>query len=508
MDITSGMQADYARFICGAAALLLTGACFLQRTDTSQSKAWRRLARFALLQGIAYWVSVFIGSFPEEKIPVYFSAACIAGSYLWFFGFCLELQRGRKSGAGSEEWNPGKWIAVWILLYLPVQILTLIPADFMRIAPADGVAILLGGAAILCLSVVPACKNLKLTEGKGFPLYWLSALGLLLFFGWLATNYIAERTDAELRENLLHQTEIAAVAIRPKLVSQFDDFMRTGVEQNYHYSNPELQAIRKANPNIKWLYVMVRQGEEIVFAYSSQPEGQYDVMEPGRAYRKYPGELLETMNTGRPVTAGPYTDEWGSFVSGFAGIRDLHTGSLTSVLGIDIDAGEWQRTVFRHRLAPICISMLIFLIGFISYITRQRLWDAVERTAASEERFALAMQGANDGLWDWNLVTDEVYFSPQWKRMMGFGQEEPVKGPQEWAQLLHPDDKEQTLAHLRGYLQGQVDRLEYEVRMRHKDETLSGHPGPGVCRAAGSGRRSPAPCRYAGRCDGKECSRA
>lgn len=473
------MQADYALFICGAAALLLSGSCFLKQAEPGHGKAWRCLARFALLQGTANWLSLFIWSFSGEKFPGYLSAACMMASYLYFFRFCLAFYKDRQPGAGSGERNTIRQIVFLIATCLLVQVLAVIPTGFAEISLCGGAApvrlalllqiISLGGAAMLCLSVVPAGKNLSMLGAKGFHLFWLVALGVLIFFGWLATGYIAVQTDAELRENLLRQTETAAVAIRPKLVAQFDDYIRNGVQQNYHYSNPELQAIRQANPNIKWLYVMVRQGGEIVFAYSSQSEGQYEVTEPGRAYKKYPGELLDTISNGRPVTVGPYSDEWGSFVSGFAGIRDLNTGDLTSVLGIDIDAGDWQRTVFRHRLAPICISMLIFLIGLVFYITRQRLWEAVERTATSEERFALAMQGANDGLWDWNLVTDEVYFSPQWKRMMGFEQEETVKDPQAWSLLLHPEDRDKTLAHLRDCLQGQVDRLEYEVRMRHKD---------------------------------------
>lgn len=87
----------------------------------------------------------------------------------------------------------------------------------------------------------------------------------------------------------------------------------------------------------------------------------------------------------------------------------------------------------------------------------------------SEERFSLAMRGANDGLWDWNLETDEVYYSPRWKSMLGYGENELDNNLNTWANLVHPDDKDIVLEKVQNYLDGQADSFEVEMRMRHKD---------------------------------------
>ena len=94
---------------------------------------------------------------------------------------------------------------------------------------------------------------------------------------------------------------------------------------------------------------------------------------------------------------------------------------------------------------------------------------AQEELKLSEERFKLAMQGANDGLWDWNMITDEVYLSPRWLSMLGYGENELEHHLNTWKQVVHPDDMQRTLHHVNVVLKGQIDRFDVEFRLRHKN---------------------------------------
>jgi PAS domain S-box-containing protein len=87
----------------------------------------------------------------------------------------------------------------------------------------------------------------------------------------------------------------------------------------------------------------------------------------------------------------------------------------------------------------------------------------------SEERFSLAMRGANDGLWDWNLETDEVYYSPRWIQMLGFKESELDTTLDTWKTLVHPDDQGVVLEKVQDYIDGRANSFEVEMRMRHKD---------------------------------------
>lgn len=87
----------------------------------------------------------------------------------------------------------------------------------------------------------------------------------------------------------------------------------------------------------------------------------------------------------------------------------------------------------------------------------------------SEERYALAAQGANDGLWDWDLKRDQLFFSPRWKSMLGYAEEEIGNTPDEWFKRVHPDDRERLEVHLAAHFRRLIAQFEHEYRVLHRD---------------------------------------
>jgi len=94
---------------------------------------------------------------------------------------------------------------------------------------------------------------------------------------------------------------------------------------------------------------------------------------------------------------------------------------------------------------------------------------AAARLQESEERYALAARGANDGLWDWDLLRGAVYFSPRWKAMLGIPEERAFSDAAEWLGRVHPDDRARVEAALAQHLEGRTPHLEVEHRLRHDD---------------------------------------
>lgn len=87
----------------------------------------------------------------------------------------------------------------------------------------------------------------------------------------------------------------------------------------------------------------------------------------------------------------------------------------------------------------------------------------------SQARLRLLVQAANVGLWDWNVVTNENYFSPEWKRLLGYADHEISHRFEEWESRLHPDDRPRTLAAVNDFLTGRRPDYDVEFRLHHKD---------------------------------------
>jgi len=94
---------------------------------------------------------------------------------------------------------------------------------------------------------------------------------------------------------------------------------------------------------------------------------------------------------------------------------------------------------------------------------------AQEALRESEERYALAARGANDGLWDWNLVTGAVYFSPRWKAMLGFRENEIEDRLEEWLGRVHDADRDRVKEEIDAHQRGLTPHFESEHRLLHKD---------------------------------------
>ncbi len=107
--------------------------------------------------------------------------------------------------------------------------------------------------------------------------------------------------------------------------------------------------------------------------------------------------------------------------------------------------------------------------GVATDVTARLEAEAAQRDA--QERLDLVVRATQTGIWDWDIRTNQVYYSPLWKQSLGYAEDELSASPAEWESRLHPDDKDRAFALVDDFLSGRIAEYELEHRLRHRDGT-------------------------------------
>ncbi|MCB0197185.1 MAG: PAS domain-containing protein, partial [Anaerolineae bacterium] len=162
---------------------------------------------------------------------------------------------------------------------------------------------------------------------------------------------------------------------------------------------------------------------------------------------------------------------------------DIPVGDNTWTLTLGWDMPPYQPNILTLLLIWGGGTLLLLSVLFIvnqTWLKTERLTSAVDQNITvrkqveanlreSEARFQLAVQAANVGLWDWNIRENTVHYSPEWKRQIGYDDDEISHAFSEWEDRVHPDDLERMVSTIQAYLKDPWPNYEEEFRFRHKD---------------------------------------
>jgi PAS domain S-box-containing protein len=153
-------------------------------------------------------------------------------------------------------------------------------------------------------------------------------------------------------------------------------------------------------------------------------------------------------------------------------------GNIDTIME-ELKKGKQMHFETVHRIASGELIPVEVTCNYLKYagkeLTAGYFYDITERKQVeealrrSEERHLLAIDGANDGIWERDLRTNEVYFSPRWKSMLGYEDHELPNEISEWKMRIHPDDLKRVTDTGKAYLNGHIPSYEIEYRLRHKD---------------------------------------
>lgn len=133
---------------------------------------------------------------------------------------------------------------------------------------------------------------------------------------------------------------------------------------------------------------------------------------------------------------------------------------------------KWQDLLNRIDKAYVEADRERYLLERSLMISSEEMQATYEQLRKSETRYALAAQGANDGLWDWDLVKEDIYYSERWMEILGIVPDETCAPTRNcWFDLIHPDERAAVISELQSHLEGQIEHFENEHRIRHQNGT-------------------------------------
>ena len=304
------------------------------------------------------------------------------------------------------------------------------------------------------------------TEGQGIP-FRLVALGLVVLVLVVAVVIIRNLVQTNREVQQMYAESIRGIKVSGDLMDQIQE-ARLHSLYTLASTDPNVQleaadASRARDPKVAALL----QEHAALIERTDQPATGRELPECWAAYLKIRNAVLAAVLEGSREE-GLQLDRR----AGLAAFNRLHEVLAQSenvyARQAVIRLAQIQ-TVSRRNILTVALMLTLVLVG--AGVALRTLRQNARLLHRSRERFELAVAGTSEGIWDWDLVANHVYFSPRWKSMIGYEDAELGDDYAHWEQRLHPEDRAGTLRVLKDYLEGRIPVFEVEFRLRHKDES-------------------------------------
>ena len=221
------------------------------------------------------------------------------------------------------------------------------------------------------------------------------SLLLLLASGGGLTYWQSQVTDQEMRSQLLRQVITIAQTFNPERIAALSFSAADADHPAYQRLHQQLAAYARSI-GLRSLYTLALRNGQLIFGPENLEPDDPLASPPGTVFEQPTPALLDSFRTGQPFTEGPVHDEYGFFVSALAPVIDPRSGTVLLMVGLDIEAGDWQQLIAQQRLLPILCTLLLsslLLAGHALLRWRRRLPAARQHRWRHTEALLTAVGG-------------------------------------------------------------------------------------------------------------------
>jgi PAS domain S-box-containing protein len=396
-----GQIGSYAR-----AKLILSAIAFISLFDYGRSEAAKRIKNKKLL---GLWI--YLIPLPLIALHVVFSSHnavhdttyvdeinALVRYFLGAFGglwasYIIFTDPEYKAQRISVRW-PYICLALFISLFSLTHLFPakadFFPANTVNMESflqVTGFHIQLPRAVIMLFLLITLFFGFKLTNLQISKKIQIAVTFLvILIVGFFSMTRMGEFARTHLSEALSEKVKTAAASINYRRIMTLEGSLKDIGTADFTRIKEVVVQIRNANHDCRFAYLIGKRDNKIFFYLDSEPPSSKDYSAPGSLWEKYPPGLLTTLYKGADTVDGPYTDEWGTWISGFSPIKDLKTGNIVAVFGFDINAVIWQNYISKERtqgalivLAVFFVLLLLLLLAGAKRISEKELEETQEK---------------------------------------------------------------------------------------------------------------------------------
>lgn len=204
--------------------------------------------------------------------------------------------------------------------------------------------------------------------------YYSITLAIVLLVGGLTSAYTYLLTSRMVKDDLLQNASAVAYALDVRQLAALSGTEADLDNPEYQNLKDRLMAIRATDANIRFVYLTgYRDGESFFFA-DSEPATSPDYSPPGQIYYEGSEAFREPFiaNTTTPLIEDIYSDRWGTWLTALTPIRNPETDSVLALMGVDMNADEYYRTLWFYTSFPVGVTLFFSLMLTIGYLIRRR----------------------------------------------------------------------------------------------------------------------------------------
>lgn len=291
----------------------------------------------------------------------------------------------------------------------------------------------------------------------------------VLFFGWFWTAHSSRHADAAARSQLVQEAQLISSTIDSSLVSQLTG---TRADENlpaYRKLKQQLAEVVKASGSYRFAYLMAFRDGQVIFLVDNEPRGSKDESMAGDVFTDAEPELLDAFQHPHPLATGPYPDQWGVWITGYAPLVNFRMNGSPVYLGVDDNASNWCANLDHLRQEKILetLMMALFVAGLI--VINYLVDESGIRQAASEDRLRLSLQGANLVSWEMVIDSQMLLIDPGVGKAGDLINLPSRLSVEEFLQNVHPDDRKRVQAGYDSFFKNPNVSMEVEFQLRKAD---------------------------------------